>query len=203
MDNLTNKIDEIDKLEKKYKELEGENNKLARKIDAGEGEICKIIKDAIDKIVKDNTIILDNFKEQSLKKISEIITDKKAYNIADEELKAIEQDISIKKKEYILLYIKSKGIKEDKVIYYHTDNNSQQSTDVSYIVYIENNKNIIHTQYTIPRGDDVLKNPIEILQKNTESDIHKYELDRTYNSIKAGNIKKIEKQIENIKINII
>ena len=94
MDNLTNKIDEI---EEKNKKLEGENKKLQIKIDAGENEICKIIKKAIEKIVNGESIVLDAFKEESLKKISEIITDKKAYNKYEKELKVREENISIKK----------------------------------------------------------------------------------------------------------
>jgi hypothetical protein len=108
MDNLQKKIDEIDKLEKKYKELGGENKKLQIKIDAGENEICKIIKDAIGIIVEGESIVLDAFKEESLKKISEIITDKKAYNKYEKELKVREENISIKKKNiyYYILKIK-------------------------------------------------------------------------------------------------
>lgn len=184
---------------KKLKSFGGENNKLARKIDAGEGEICKIIKDAIDKIVKDNTIILDEFKEESLEKISEIIKNKKALIKEQEDIDTKEKEICDKKKEYILLYIKSEGIKENKVIDYYTDSNTQQSTDVSYIIYINNNKNIIYTQKTIDRGVDFLKIPIDISQKDKESDIHKYELNKTYERIKTN-----QNEIRgDIKINII
>jgi len=199
MDTLTNKIDEIDKLEKKNKELGDKKKELQRKITDGENEILKIIKEAIEKIVKDNTIILDNFKEQSLKKISEIIKNKKALIKEQEDIDTKEKEICDKKKEYILLYIKSEGIKENKVIDYYTDSNTQQSTDVSYIIYINNNKNIIYTQKTIDRGVDFLKIPIDISQKDKESDIHKYELNKTYERIKTN-----QNEIRgDIKINII
>ena len=139
---------EIDNLIDEINTLESENKILDKNIDAGEKEICKIIKDAIGKIVEDNTIILDNFKEQSLKKISEIIRDKKAYNKKRTDVDTKNNLLNDKIKEYIITkYIINKN--EDKVIGYYSKNSDigvgKFGPIYNYIFYIKRDEIKIHT----------------------------------------------------------
>jgi hypothetical protein len=191
MDNLQKKIVEIDELEEKNKKLEGENKKLQIKIDAGENEICKIIKKAIEKIVKGESNDLNKFKEESLIKISEIITDKKAYNIANKELKAIEQDISIKKKEYILLYIENKKIDSNMVIdHYEYEAQAQNySKPIVYIVYIKDGDKILQIDNATSSRSMISGKKITIPQQDISTniiDLDRYKVNGTYERIKTN-----------------
>jgi hypothetical protein len=190
MNTLTNKIDE---LEEKNKKLEGENKILQRKINVGEGEICNLIKGAIDKIVKGESNGLNKFKDESLIKISEIITDKKAYNIANKELKAIVQDISIKKKEYILLYIKSEGMNSNMVIdhyEYEAKAQSQLTNPIVYIVYIKDGDKILQIDNMISHSmitGKTITIPQQDISTNIMIKLDIYKLNNTYERIKARN----------------
>jgi hypothetical protein len=195
MDNLQKKIVEIveiDELEEKIKELGGKYKQLERKIVAGENEICKIIKDAIGIIVEGESIVLDAFKEESLKKISEIIKDKKAYNKYEKELKVREENISIKKKEYILLYIENKKIDSNMVIdHYEYEAQAQNySKPIVYIVYIKDGDKILQIDNAKSSRSMISGKKITIPQQDISTniiiDLDKYELDKTYERIKTN-----------------
>jgi hypothetical protein len=199
MDNLLTEK-KIEEIKKKKEKLNGEKEKLSITIHTNENEINDIIKKAIDNIVKDDTIILDNFKEQSLKKISEIIKNKKALIKKQEDIDTKEKEIYDKIKQYILSYIESEGIKENKVIYYYYEDisgslNMSQSIYI-YIVYISEDDNI----YRYTTYNKISENGN--IDVETKTDVSETDLKKTYDSITKGDIKNIEKQIKNITINI-
>jgi hypothetical protein len=204
MDDLQKKIEEI---KKKKEELNSEIEALNTKkieinstIHRNENEINNIIKKAIDNIVEDN-INLEDFKKESLKKISEIIKNKKALIKKQEDIDTKEKEIYDKIKQYILLYIESEGIKENKVIYYYTEYNSggHATYDIhNYIYYISTKNNIYRymTENKINDNDNININV------NEKTDVSETDLKKTYDSITKGDIKNIEEKIKNITINI-
>jgi hypothetical protein len=199
MDNLLTEK-KIEEIKKKKEKLNGEKEKLSITIHTNENEINDIIKKAIDNIVKDDTIILDNFKEQSLKKISEIIKNKKALIKKQEDIDTKEKEIYDKIKQYILSYIESEGIKENKVIYYYYEDisgslNMSQSIYI-YIVYISEDDNI----YRYTTYNKISENGN--IDVETKTDVSETDLKKTYDSIADGDIKNIEEKIKNITINI-
>lgn len=204
MDDLDRKIVEIDVLEKEKNELRGKKKELERKITDGENVIYKIIKDAIDKIVKGENIVLDEFKEKSLKKISEIIKNKKALIKEQENIDTKEKEICDKKKEYILLYIKSMGIKENKVIdYYEYEAQAQTySKPIVYIVYIKDGDKILKIDNATSLLKMISGKTITIQQQDISTiiiDLDRHKLYETYERIKTNK----NEIIKDIKINII
>jgi hypothetical protein len=165
MDTLETKIDN---LTDEINTLEGENKNLNKQISYNENEICKIIKDAIEKIVEDNTIILDNFKEQSLEKISEIIRDKKAYNKKRTDVDTKNNLLYDKIKEYIIItYIinKNENKNEDKVIGYYSKNGDvgtgKYGPIYTYICYIKTDEIKIYTTFKIQSKVEIILNEVK------------------------------------------
>jgi cell division protein FtsB len=172
MDDLERKIVE---LEEKNKELEGENNKLARKISRDENVIYKIIKDAIEKIVKGESNDLNKFKEESLIKISEIITDKKAYNKQRTDIDTKNELLYHKIKEYIITYINKN---EDKVISYSKIGdvgNAKYGPLYTYIYYIKNTDEIkIYTASNIQTKAEIKLNKAKLVELADLREIYQY-----------------------------
>jgi hypothetical protein len=168
----------INKLIDEIKILEKENKILDKNIDVGEKEILKIIKDAIGEIVADNTIILDNFKKQSLKKISEIIRDKKAYNKQRTYIDTKNELLYHKIKEYIITYINKN---EDKVIRYSKIGdvgNAKYGPLYTYIYYIKNTDEIkIYTTSNIQTKAEIKLNkakPAKLVELADLREIYQY-----------------------------
>jgi hypothetical protein len=178
MDNLETNIDNLtDEINK----LEGENKNLNKQISYNENEICKIIKDAIEKIVEDNTIILDNFKEQSLEKISEIIRDKKAYNKKRTDVYTKNNLLYDKIKEYIIItYIinKNENKNEDKVIGYYSKNGDvgtgKYGPIYTYICYIKTDEIKIYTTFKIQSKVEIILNEVKPAYLEDLREIYQY-----------------------------
>jgi len=193
MDNLlTEEKRSIEALNGEIEALNGKKREINITIHRNENEICKIIKDAIDNIVKSDNINIEPFKKESLEKILEIINNKKAYNKYEKDIETKEKEIYDKIKQYILLYIKNKGIIENKVIGSYTDGSRNYETN-TYIVYIHNNTNII--KITRPAGIET----IDISDKEIAEDIELNYLEKTYDYIQSKNITEYDKIIVNKK----
>jgi hypothetical protein len=193
MDNLTEEKSSIEVLNKDIQELKEEMRKLQSIIHDNQNKIEQIIRSAIDNIVEgNNTNYLEPFRIESLEKILEIIKNKKALIKQQKDIDTKEKEIYDKIKQYILLYIKNKGIRENKVIGSYTDGSRNYETN-TYIVYIHNNTNII--KITRPASIKT----IDISDKEIAEDIDLNYLEKTYDYIQNNNITEYDKIIVNKK----